>query len=553
MNAQAKTFFGQPRGLATLFFTEMWERMSYYGMRALLLLYMTAQMKDGGMGLDEKTGGAIYGLYTMTVYLASLAGGYLADNYLGQRKSVWYGGIFIASGHFCMAIPSTTTFFAGLGLIIMGTGLLKPNVSTIVGELYPEGGARRDAGFSIFYTGINLGAFAGPIICGFLGEQISWHWGFGAAGVGMVAGLIQYRLTEKYLGEAGVVPKARMEQGKAAANRLLATCMVLLLLGSAAGMQLSQFADFTTLSGFAQGIGYIIVELVVLYFAYLLLSPGFSAVEKKRIGLIFILLIACAMFWSGFEQAGTSLNLFAKYLTDRHVFGWEAPASWLQAVNPIFIILLSPVFGVLWIQLAKRNLQPSSPLKFALGLIFLGLGFYVMVVAAKLAADAHVSPFWLTLTYFLHTTGELCLSPVGLSTITKLAPPRIVGQMMGAWFTATAIGNLIAGLVSGRFNFSAFTSADDARSLLTSAGAVTPEVLDKMPPAVLKALDPALVDGKDYPGMLAAVESMLQTAITETMPQIPANFNQTFLIAFLAGLVLLLLSPLAARLAPDVR
>ncbi|MCB1052608.1 MAG: peptide MFS transporter [Acidobacteria bacterium] len=545
------TFFGQPRGLATLFFTEMWERMSYYGMRALLLLYMTAQLSEGGMGLSEKTGGALYGLYTMTVYLMSLMGGYIADNYLGQRKSVWYGGIMIAAGHFSMAIPSTTTFFIGLVLIVIGTGFLKPNVSTIVGELYPEGGARRDAGFSIFYTGINLGAFLGPIVCGFLGEKVNWHWGFGAAGVGMLLGLIQFKMTEKYLGEAGIEPKAKMDKVQHASSKGLAAIFGAILVASAIAMQVTGFANFTEISGLAEGIGYVIVELVVLYFAYLVISPSFEWREKKRIMLIFILLIGCALFWSGFEQAGTSLNLFAKYLTDRHVMGWESPASWLQSVNPIFIIVLSPVFGYIWIKLAQKSLTPSSPLKFAFGLIFLALGFWVMAKAGQYAIESKVAPTWLIITYFLHTVGELCLSPVGLSTITKLAPPRIVGQMMGSWFTATAIGNLIAGLASGNFNFSAFTNAEKAHDALGSAAAVTPNLLEKIDP-IKDKLDPSLLASQDLEGLRSATQRLMDTAMKDILPQIPANFFQTFLITIVVGAIFLVTARWAAKLAPDV-
>lgn len=450
---EKKTVFGHPAGLYNLFFTEMWERFSYYGMRALLILFMTAPLagENPGMGYNIGNASAIYGLYTAAVYFLSLAGGWVADNLWGQRKAVFVGGCIIAAGHFSMAVPTTFNFFLGLVLIAVGTGLLKPNVSTMVGELYPEGGARRDAGFSVFYMGINLGAFIGPLICGALGENWNWHAGFSAAGVGMVLGLIQYRFMAPALGGAGLLKDA----DTAALGRknryfyLITTGTVLLLV--AFGYLVNTGVIRLSLREIATGLGYGIVILVVLYFLFLFIAGGHTATEKKRLAVIFWLFILAAIFWAGFEQAGSSLNLFAERGTNRVIAGWEVPASWLQSVNPVFIILLAPVFGWLWTWLANRKANPSTPLKFALGLLGVSAGFFVVSWGAANAGPGNLaSPAWLIVTYFLHTSGELCLSPVGLSSMTKLAPKNRVGQMMGIWFVGTALGNLFAGMVAGQ-------------------------------------------------------------------------------------------------------
>ncbi len=447
---------GHPRGLYTLFFTELWERFSYYGMRAILVLFMAAQVENGGLGLDDATATAIYGLYTAAVYLFALPGGWAADQLFGAQRAVWYGGIVIAAGHFTMAVPTTTTFYVGLVLIVLGTGLLKPNISAIVGDLYPEGGARRDAGFSIFYMGINIGAFLGPLVCGFLGERVDWHWGFGAAGVGMVFGLIQYRLAERHLGGAGALPSpyspdpvvdaARRRRGFALFWAGVALIALAVLAGAAGWIRFDPLQ-------IARGGTVVIVLVAASFLLGLVLFGGLDGMEKRRIGVISILFVGAAMFWSGFEQAGSSLNLFAERYTDRELFGFLVPASWLQSINPLFIITLAPFFAWLWVWLARRNLDPSIPAKFALGLIQLGLGFGVMAIAAGFVVEGgSVLPTWLVLTYLLHTTGELCLSPVGLSAITKLSPKRYVGQLMGIWFIAAALGNLVAGLLAGRFD-----------------------------------------------------------------------------------------------------
>jgi POT family proton-dependent oligopeptide transporter len=469
-----KTFFGHPRGLATLFFTEMWERFSYYGMRALLTLFMTTATFEAnpGLGFDVGTAGAIYGLYTSLVYILALPGGWVADNLWGQRKAVWVGGWTIALGHFTMAIPSTFTFFLGMFFIICGTGLLKPNVSTVVGELYPEGGARRDAGFSIFYMGINLGAFFGPLVTGYLGEANNWHWGFGAAGVGMVLGLVQYRLGLRYLGEVGLLKtRDTPEQLAAKSRKFFGTFFG--LVGAVVAFGWLVWANVLpfTLTQIATTLGYGVLVIVGLYFVYVWTLGGHTAEESKRMGVIFWLFLLVAIFWSGFEQAGTSLNLFARDLTDRSIFGWEMPAAFLQSVNALFIIVGAPIFGTIWVWLERRSANPSIPMKAGLGLLGLAAGFFVLAWgAANASADDPVSPAWLVVTYFLHTVGELCISPIGLSAITKLSPERRVGQMMGIWFVGAALGNLFAGLVAG--GLETMASDDLFRTVALFTGAV---------------------------------------------------------------------------------
>jgi POT family proton-dependent oligopeptide transporter len=446
-------FREHPKGLMVLFFTEMWERFSYYGMRGILILYMVASVSDGGFGMDDKTAAAIYGLYTALVYLLALPGGWIADRIIGQRVAVFYGGVLIAAGNISLAIPLFRDLFfpAGLILIVIGTGLLKPNVSAIVGDLYPEKDFKRDAGFSIFYMGINIGAFFGPLICGFLGETVNWHLGFLAAGVFMILGLIQYKYNLKYFGEAGllnVISAERIIKTKQNFRNgffaLIGLIMSLYLLHAFGLISL-------TLQGLAAATGIIIVSLAFFYFLYVLIFGHLESVDKKRVIVIFFLFIGAALFWSGFEQAGSSMNLFAERYTDRMVFGFEAPASWFQSFGALFIIIFAPIFGSLWVRLGKRN--PSIPVKFGLGLILLGAGFLVLMWGSTYTGDNlnGVTPFWLITTYLLHTFGELCLSPVGLSSVTKLSPKSLVGQMMGTWFMGAALGNLIAGLVAGQF------------------------------------------------------------------------------------------------------
>ena len=457
-----------PRGLVTLFFTEMWERFSYYGMRGLLVLFMTDAIREGGLGMPDKTATAIYGLYTASVYLASLPGGWVADRLLGAQRSVWWGGIIIAAGHFTLAVPDSRTFFLGLVLIVAGTGLLKPNISAIVGGLYPEGGSRRDAGFSIFYMGINLGAFLAPFVCGTLGQWYNlqpdgtrfyhWHRGFAAAGVGMVLGLIQYHFTRRHLGEAGLHPGNTKPMGTVE-RTIAAGVVAMLALVIALAFCGVVHIDPVAIAGNAQMV---IIGAAALYFAGIFVFGRLNTDEKKRVAVILILFISSALFWAGFEQAGSFFNLFAERHTVRTVGwlgsllsdpNWEIPASWFQSINAIFIIVLAPVMAGVWVRLGRRNLDPSIPVKFGLGLILLALGFLVMMSAAVLVAAGHkVWPTWLLSIYLIHTFGELCLSPVGLSSVTKLAPPRLVGQMLGTWFVASSLGSLLAGRIAGEFD-----------------------------------------------------------------------------------------------------
>ncbi len=400
-------FFGHPRGLATLFFTEMWERFSYYGMRAFLILYMVAPAAAGGLGFTDARAASIYGTYTGSAWAASILGGVIADRFLGQYRTVLVGGSIIALGHFTLAFNALPAFYAGLALIAFGTGCLKPNVSTLVGSLYAQGDTRRDAGFSIFYMGINLGALFGPLIAGYLAQEVNWHIGFACAGVGMTAGLIQY-----------VLGRDRLKQGMA---RL--------------GQQPSApTADTSAAKRTAETSG------------------GFSTEEWKRIGAIVIFFIAAGLFWGGYEQAGSTLNLFADRFTRTEVFGFSFPSSWFQSVQPIFVIILAPVFGWLWMRLGKN--EPSVPAKFAFGLLFMSLSFAILIPAGALASGEgmRVSPMWLVMAYLVSELGELCVSPIGLSAVTKLAPLRIVGLMMGVWFLSNAFGNKLAGWAAGFFS-----------------------------------------------------------------------------------------------------
>ncbi len=438
-----------PRGLYTLFFTEMWERFSFYGMRALLVLFMVDAVR-GGMGMDDKTATAIYGLYTASVYLMSLPGGWLADRLWGAQRAVWIGGIIIALGHFTLALPWTQTFYLGLIFVVIGSGTLKPNMSGLVGDLYPEGGARRDAGFTIFYMGVNLGAALGPMVCGWLAKEKGWHWGFAAAGVGMVLGLIQFRLSRHLLSGAGV--RRGNEKPLHVSERFI-------LFG---GTTLGILVTALLLTGalalnplfIARGMAYVILAIAFAFFAYAFLFCQLEKVEKERVAMILVLFLTSAIFWSGFEQAGSSFNLFAERFTTRE-FNWlhyEIPAAWFQSLGAVFVISFAPWFAFLWVWLARRNLDPSIPVKFGLGLLFLAAGFVVLAGAAKVVASGEKAwPTWLVTTYLLHTFGELCLSPVGLSSVTKLSPRKLVGQMMGIWFLATSLGNLLAGLLAGEF------------------------------------------------------------------------------------------------------
>ncbi len=456
--SSARGFAGQPRGLSTLFFTELWERFSYYGMRALLALFVVAPATAGGLGLSTVDAARIYGNYTMAVYMLSIPGGYIADRYLGARRSVLIGGTIIACGHFTLAINSLTAFYAGLALVALGTGLFKPNISAMVGALYRQGDGRRDAGFSIFYMGINVGALAAPLVTGFLAQSAlfkeslkawgldpaqSWHWGFGAAGVGMTLGLIVYLLQGErleHVGRAPVIPATGWGM------------VLLVVFGTAAVMGVTMLSDRP---GFE--------ALRALYLLFPIAAIVWFAMrgdlDSKRIAAIFVFFIAAMIFWAIFEQAGLTIALFADQLTRTEIFGWAFPSAWFQSLNPLFVILLVPIFASAWTRLGPN--QPSSPVKFVLGLFFLGLSFLLMVPAALLTADGRVSPLWLIGLFWLQTIGELFLSPVGLSTMTKLAPMKFVGLMLGIWFLAAAWGNKLAGVLGSSF------TASDAEGLST--------------------------------------------------------------------------------------
>jgi POT family proton-dependent oligopeptide transporter len=387
-----------PKALYLLFFTEMWERFSYYGMRALLVLYLVSEVGKGGLGWTSAQAGHLYGLYTGFVYVTPLIGGYLADKFLGFRYAVMTGAALMALGHGALAIESMPTFYLGLILLVIGNGFFKPNISSMVGQLYPKGSPLKDSGYTIFYMGINIGAFFGILICGYLGEKIGWHYGFGAACIGMSFGLVLFYSLQYMLGEVGLKP--------------------------------------------------VKVDKVVE-------AQPLTQVDRERLYVLFVLAFFSMVFWLAFEQAGSSMNIFALNYTDRYLewLDFEVPASWFQTVNAFFIFTLAPLFSILWIKLENMNKNPNGPIKFALGLFLLGLGFLVLVIGAanipKGAESATVSMMWLILAYLLHTIGELCLSPVGLSYVNKLSPKHLMGVMFGAWFLAVAVGNYIGGLLFG--------------------------------------------------------------------------------------------------------
>jgi POT family proton-dependent oligopeptide transporter len=399
------SILGHPKGLFLLFGTEMWERFSYYGMRAILVLYLTELTTSGGLGWTQADALKLYGIFTGLVYVTPLLGGWLADNVLGQRKSIIFGGILMALGQFTLGTPhqyipglEITFFYLGLALLILGNGLFKPNISTMVGDLYKEGDHRRDGAFTIFYMGINLGAAFAPLVIGYISETYQWQYGFIVAGVGMVISVImQFTLAPKYLGKIGVEPAAKVA--------------------------MTQQAD--------QGA-----------------KVAMTTEERDRMKVILVLGIFTIMFWVGFEQAGGLLNIFARDSTDRFLMGFEIPATWFQSVNAIFIVVFAPVIASIWIKMGDK--EPSSPIKFMLALIFLAMGFVCMIGAVaeiNSSQDGKASMMWLIGLYFFHTIGELCLSPIGLSMVTKLAPLRIVSFMMGVWFLFIAAANYTAGYV----------------------------------------------------------------------------------------------------------
>jgi POT family proton-dependent oligopeptide transporter len=444
----APGFAGHPAGLARLFLTEMWERFSYYGMRALLVLYMTAPATAGGLGFGNAEAARTYGTYTMAVYLLAIPGGFLADSLLGARRAVLVGGVMITCGHFSLAVPSLATFFLGLVLIALGTGLFKPSISALVGALYASGDDRRDAGFSIFYMGINLGAFFSPLVTGFLAQSqafkaalasagvdpaMSWHWGFAAAGVGMMLALASFMVRPGSLKDIGGRPDRVLGAARHAALVAAGTAVLFLV------VVLSDVPGFTWL----RALFVLAPAAAIAWFAR---RPE---VDARRVAAIFVFFLASMVFWAIFEQAGLSIALFADRLTHNEVAGFAIPSAWYQSLNPLFVILFAPVLAALWIRLGAR--QPSAPIKFVLGLALLSASLLLMVPAAAAAVAGKVSPWWLVGLFLLQTLGELCLSPVGLSTMTKLAPERQAGLVMGIWFLAGAWGSKLAGVLGEGF------------------------------------------------------------------------------------------------------
>ena len=454
------SFFGHPGGLRTLFFTEMWERMSYYGMRALLVLFMTASLQKEGLAFTVATAGAIYGLYTGAVYFLGLPGGWLADRLIGGKRAVWYGGLIIFSGHVVLAVDLQNLFFVGLILVASGTGLLKPNISAMVGQQYEDEDARRDSGYALYYMGINLGSLIAYLVTGYLQENWGWDYAFGAAAVGMALGLIQYYFTNGTLSSESVEPAnpfvgdAKRKAWFAVIGVLIAAAVVVVLAHTG-----TIVIDPVSL---AEKVAVVFTAIFFIYFGYIYFKGELDINEKRRMWALMLVCIASACFWSGFEQAGSSLNLFAQNYTDRalsdgswlsSIVGDSIPTVWFQLSNSLFIITLSPFFAALWINLAKRMIDPSYTLKCAVGIVIMASGFLVMFMASQYAAQGlKVAPMWLVTTYFLHTVGELCLSPVALSAVSKLSPKRFAGQMMGVFVLTYSIGNIIAGLLSGHFD-----------------------------------------------------------------------------------------------------
>ncbi|GGR67874.1 peptide MFS transporter [Streptomyces roseolus] len=441
-----KTFFGHPRGMATLFMTELWERFSWYGMRGILVLYLVAAVLDGPLEDREALAASIYGVYNAVVYMAAMPGGWVADRLWGARKAVLVGGIIIALGHFTLAVPSDIAFFCGLGLIAVGTGLLKPNISAMVGGLYEgKSGARRDAGFTLFYMAINVGAMIAPLVVGYLGENVNWHLGFGVAGVGMSLAVIQYVLGGRYLGEVGKEPStpATPEEKRAVLRKagLWAGIAVAALLADVA---LGTF-DMEHIVNVLAILG---IVVPIVYFLAIFRNPALKSEDRPKIKAFIWFFATAVLFWMIYDQSGSLLTIFADNKTDRVIGGWEFPASWYQSVNPMMVIVLAPVFAALWVKLAQRNREPGTPMKFALAMLLIGGSFAIMGLAGAAAANSEtgkVTVFWLLSVYLVQTLGEMCLSPVGLSLSTKLAPKLFVGQIMGLWFLATATGNALNG------------------------------------------------------------------------------------------------------------
>lgn len=446
--APARTILGQPIGIATLFLTELWERFTYYGIQSLLILFMVAPAAKGGLGLDDRASSSIYGLYVGSTYLLGLLGGWIADRLAGAQRAVIAGGILIAIGNTLLALGATSVFFLGLLVIAMGVGLLKPNVSALVASLYPEGGARRDAGFSIFYMGINTGGFLGPMLVPVIATAFGWRFGFALTAVGMVLGVGQFLLTRRFLGGAGleVAPEQRASWTPIVLIFALLAAAVLLALSGVLRFDAAVLASFAS---------WAFSLLAVAYFAYLLFFAGLTAGERRRVLVMVALFVASVTFWAGYFQQGGSFNLFAARYTDMHILGWNAPPGVLQGADSLFVIILAGVFAALWLALGKRDRDPPAAGKFGVALLLLGAGFLVMYFAGERVLAGHrVLSTWLLSAYFLHVCGEMCISPVGLSNMSKLVPPRFVGQAMGMWFLSLALGGVLAGQLSGQYDAS---------------------------------------------------------------------------------------------------
>jgi POT family proton-dependent oligopeptide transporter len=427
----------------------MWERMSYYGMRALLVLYMTGAVTgfNPGLGWSQVDAQAIYGIYVGMVYFMVVPGGWIADNILGHQQAVLIGALIIALGHFTLAIPIEQLFFLGLLLVVLGTGLLKGNISTIVGQLYDGQDDKRDSGYTIFYMSINIGSTLGFLICSYLGEKIGWHWGFGAAGIGMTFGVIQFIRHRNLLGDAGLHANEMSNEKRSRLTNYLKISLVGMFLVIGAGL-----FGFIAIDPrfFAEQFAYFLTIVAGLYFIYLFLFAGLNAKERKNLILLFLLFIGAAAFWSGFDQSAGSLSIFARDYTDLSISGYEIPIGWLQFANPIFVVIFAPIFAGIWAQLARMNLDPSLPFKFAIGLLFMAISFVTMIIAVNIAIESSpVGMQWLLLTYLFQTWGELALSPIGLSAFSRYGPKRYMGQMFGLWFLASAIGGVLAGLLGG--------------------------------------------------------------------------------------------------------
>ena len=441
------SFVGHPKGLATLFGTEMWERWGYYGMRALLILFMTASIEQGGLGLGVPRASAIYGLFAAGVYLSALPGGWIADRVIGQRKAVLFGGIILIAGYLLLAAKSTSGFYLGLFLIVIGTGLLKPNASTIVGQLYGPDDPRRDSGYSIFYMGINIGAWLAPLFCGWIARAYGWRQGLAVAGIALMLGVAQYVMFSKWLGTAGLAPalapadaaRDRKRLGMALGGGL--AILIALYAANTVGLLSIEPESLSTAAGT------LLVLVIVGLFGWMFFAAEWTPVERRRITAIAALFVAATIFWSVFEQAGSTLSLFADRSTNNTLFGFEFPASWFQSVQPAGIVFLSPLFAWMWLKLGTRD--PSSTTKFSLALMAVAASFLILVPASLATAGGlKVSPLWLTTTYVLQAVGELFLGPVGLSVFNKLAPARVAGFMMGVWFLSISLGNFIGARVA---------------------------------------------------------------------------------------------------------